>query len=247
MAQDYGDREQLQAGAARIAVIIPVLNEEDSIGRVIGDIPAELNATVIVADNGSVDGSMEAAQRAGAIVVREDERGYGAACLRGMLEAACHEPDIIVFLDGDYSDFPGEMPLLIEPILQDDADMVIGSRVRGRHEQGALLPQARFGNWLSTRLIKLFWRIEFTDLGPFRSIRWPALQALGMADRNYGWTVEMQIKAAKHGLQCREVPVSYRKRIGVSKVTGTIQGTVKAGVKILWTIALHVFSGRPRS
>lgn len=233
------DDESEQNSGQSIVVIIPMLNEEHSIGHVLADIPEALHPTVIVADNGSTDRSRAVAQQAGAIVVSEAERGYGAACLAGIAEAARHQPDIVVFLDGDYSDHPDEMTAVIEPILQGRADLVIGSRARGDHDKGALLPQARFGNWLATRLISLVWNYEFTDLGPFRAVRWKSLMAMHMRDRNFGWTVEMQIKAAILGLRCTEVPVSYRKRIGVSKVTGTINGTVKAGFKILWTIGSY--------
>lgn len=219
---------------ARIVCIIPALNEADAISRVISEVPDWVDR-VIVADNGSTDATADVAGSAGALVVSEPQRGYGAACLAGI--AAADDADVIVFLDGDYSDRPGEMVRLVAPILEDRADMVIGSRVLGTREHGALTPQQVFGNWLATRLIRSFWGVHYTDLGPFRAIRKSSLDALGMADRNFGWTVEMQIKAARKNLRTREVPVSYRRRIGVSKISGTIVGSVKAGTIILQTIA----------
>lgn len=219
--------------AAKIAVVIPALNEEQAIGRVVAAIPAWVD-DIVVADNGSTDLTAQVARAGGARVVREPCRGYGAACLAGL--AALRDPDVVVFLDGDFSDLPEEMPVLVDPILAGRADMVIGSRVLGRREVGALTPQARFGNWLSCHLIRLFWKTRYTDLGPFRAIRWQELQKLHMRDRNYGWTVEMQIKAARQGLRVLEVPVSYRNRIGRSKVSRTIKGSICAGAKILWMI-----------
>ncbi len=227
-----------------IAVIIPAWNEELSIGEVISRIPPELNAYVIVCDNASTDRTAARAVECGAIVVREEERGYGSACLRALQEAYRHAPDIIVFIDADYSDTPEEMPLLLAPLLANEADLVIGSRSlgmkAGKVEQGALLPQARFGNWLATWLLRRIWGAHFTDLGPFRAIRRITLERLQMRDRNFGWTVEMQIKAAREkDIRCAEVPVSYRARIGVSKITGTLSGSIRAGYKILWTIARY--------
>ncbi len=223
-----------------ILVIIPALNEEMSIGKVIADIPQDLVSEVVVTDNASTDRTAEVAAGAGATVLSEKRRGYGYACTKGIHYAlskpAGERPDIIVFLDGDYSDYPEEMPLLVKPIIEDGFDMIIGSRTAGERERGALLPQALFGNALATALIKWLYGVSFTDLGPFRAVRFDKLLGLGMSDMTYGWTVEMQIKAAKQGLRCGEAPVSYRKRIGVSKVTGTLGGTVRAGYKILWTI-----------
>lgn len=230
----------------KIVILIPALNEEASIARVLQDIPAHLNAQVIVADNGSSDRTAEVARENGAHVVHEPRRGYGWACLAAMHEAEKLHPDIAVFLDADYSDDPREMVRVIEPILQGKADMVIGSRVLGRREKGALLPQARFGNWLASRLIYLIWGVKYTDLGPFRAVRWPVLKQLNMQDKTYGWTVEMQIKAVIDGWRVVEVPVSYRKRIGKSKVSGTVSGTIKAGVKILWTIFKYGVGGNKR-
>ncbi|MDQ3194534.1 MAG: glycosyltransferase family 2 protein [Bacteroidota bacterium] len=227
----------------KIFIIIPAINEEQSIAKVINDIPKKAVTEIIVVDNGSSDNTMAEAESAGATVLKENERGYGAACLKGIQyinTKKTDSDDIIVFLDGDYSDYPGQMTKVIKPITEENYDMVIGSRILGRKsgtvENGALLPQAVFGNWLSTRLIKLIWNYSYTDLGPFRAVKISALKKMKMTDRNYGWTVEMQIKAAKLKLKCTEVSVSYRKRIGVSKVTGTISGSVKAGFKILWVI-----------
>ncbi len=221
--------------AHRIAVIIPALNEEESIGRVVDAIPAWVD-DVIVADNGSSDRTAERARKAGARVIMVPHRGYGNACLAAI--AVLDEPDIVVFLDGDFSDHPEEADLLVDPIISGDAEMVIGSRVLGRSEPGALSIQQRFGNRLACLLIRFFWGVEFSDLGPFRAIRYRTLQRLRMRDRSYGWTVEMQIKAARAGAPMREVPVSYRQRLGKSKVSGTMRGVVGAGAKILSTIFL---------
>jgi len=220
---------------SRISVIIPALNEEQSIGKVIDSLPNWVDE-IIVADNGSTDGTARTAEQHGARVVREPRRGYGAACLAAM--ARLRDPEVVVFLDGDFSDFPEETALLVDPILSEEADLVIGSRVLGVREPGALTFQAQFGNWIACRLIHLIWNARYTDLGPFRAIRHSALVSLGMRDRDYGWTVEMQIKAAMRGMRVKEVPVSYRRRIGKSKVSGTVRGVVGAGVKILGTIFL---------
>ncbi len=225
-----------------IDVVIPALNEERSIGHVLRDIPWGVVRRVVVGDNGSTDATASIAREAGATVVPAPRRGYGSACLAALAEVRRDPPDICVFLDGDYSDHPEELTDLVQPILDGRADLVIGSRARGEHEPGALLPQAIFGNWLATTLIRAFYGVRFTDLGPFRAIRWDALEALQMSDPDYGWTVEMQVKAARHGLRCDEIPVRYRKRVGVSKVTGTLKGTVMAGYKILWTI--YRYAGR---
>ena len=216
-----------------IAVVIPALDEEQAIGKVLRDIP-EGASQVVVVDNGSRDRTAEVARGLGAEVVAEPRRGYGQACLTGI--AQLDRPDIVVFLDGDYSDYPEEMSELVAPLLTGEADLVIGSRTLGQREKGALLPQARFGNWLSTLLIRLLFGVPFTDLGPFRALRFDALQRLAMQDRDFGWTVEMQVKAARLGLRAVEVPVRYRRRIGTSKITGTLSGTLRAGHKILWTI-----------
>lgn len=224
----------------KISVIIPALNEEESIGQVISDIPGDIVEEIIVVDNGSNDNTVAVAERLGARVIRESLRGYGAACFRG-ISMLKKDTDIVVFLDGDYSDYPQDLPAVIKPIITGKADMVIGSRMSGIRKKGALLPQAVFGNKLATFLIRLFWGYKYTDLGPFRAITYKDLLALNMVDKNFGWTVEMQIKALKKGLQIIEVPVRYRKRIGKSKITGTFSGTVRAGVKIIYTIFKYGF------
>jgi glycosyltransferase involved in cell wall biosynthesis len=224
----------------RIAVIIPAYNEENAIGLVLRDIPAEWVDEVIVCNNASMDRTAAAAVEQGATVLRENRKGYGSACLRGIRylreKPESAQPDIVVFLDADYSDHPEQLPELVQPILQENADLVIGSRALGEMEPGAMQPQQIFGNWLATNLIRLFYNYHFTDLGPFRAIRWDKLLAMDMSDPDFGWTVEMQVKAAKYGLRSTEVPVRYRRRVGVSKVSGTVKGTVLAGHKILWTI-----------
>ena len=223
-----------------IDVIIPAYNEEKSIGNVLQDIPKDLVREIIVCNNASTDNTKAIALANGATVVDQPEKGYGNACLKGigyLKEKSIEEqPDIVVFLDGDYSDHPEEMPKLVQPITEDGMDMVIGSRSMGKLQKGAMMPQQIFGNWLATTLIKFFYNYQFTDLGPFRAITWKQLMAIDMQDRDFGWTVEMQVKAAKFGLKCTEVPMTYRKRIGVSKVSGTVRGTILAGHKILWTI-----------
>ena len=228
----------------KTVVIIPALNEERSIGQVIGDIPRDLVAEVVVVDNGSTDSTARVASDLGATVVSEGRKGYGQACLAGInyIRNSSYTPDIIVFLDGDYSDYPGEMKTLLSPITDGGYDLVIGSRTVGERQRGALLPQALVGNCVATGLIKLFYGVSFTDLGPFRAVRYDRLLSLGMKDRTFGWTVEMQVKAAKKGLRCTEVPVSYRKRIGTSKITGTVAGSFMAGVKIIWMIFRQLFS-----
>ncbi|HUW84474.1 MAG TPA: TIGR04283 family arsenosugar biosynthesis glycosyltransferase [Phycisphaerae bacterium] len=218
---------------ATIAVVIPALNEAEAIGKVIVAIPDWVDDIVVV-DNGSTDRTADVARAAGARVVQQPQRGYGSACLAGI--ASLHSADVVVFLDGDFSDSPQEMPQLVDPIVVGQADMVIGSRVLGRREPGALTIQQELGNSLACLLIRLFWRVRYTDLGPFRAIRHAALRRLAMADRSYGWTVEMQTKAARQKLAVHEVPVSYRRRIGISKVSGTMKGVLGAGSKILWTI-----------
>jgi glycosyltransferase involved in cell wall biosynthesis len=225
-----------------IDVIIPALNEEAALPHVLRDIPRPLVRRVIVADNGSTDSTPAVAAEHGAEVVHEAERGYGAACLRALEHLASDPPAIVVFLDGDYSDHPDELPPLIEPILAGEADMVIGSRALGRREQGSLSAQQRIGNVIASAALRFLYGVRYTDLGPFRAIRWDTLQLLQMRDRNYGWTVEMQIKAAQRGVPYREVPVSYRQRIGVSKVSGTVRGSVSAGVKILWLLGRYAWS-----
>lgn len=221
-----------------IKVIIPAFNEENGVGEVIKEIPTSLVQEIIVVNNGSTDATERVAKEAGATVLREPVSGYGRACLKGMEYLAQSEtkPEIVVFLDADHSDYPEEMPELIKPIIENGVDMVIGSRALGMKERGSMTPQQIFGNWLATRLLKLFYGVKFTDLGPFRAIRYDKLLALNMQDKTYGWTVEMQLKAAKQKMKCTEVPVRYRRRIGDSKVSGTIKGTIGAGYKILFTI-----------
>lgn len=218
----------------KVTTIIPALNEEASIGKVIRELPS-LISEIIVCDNGSTDRTAEMARKAGAKVVREDAQGYGAACLRAISEVA-PDTDILLFVDADYSDYPEEATMLIEPIMHGEADMVIGSRMATLGQHHALPPVAAFGNWLTSRLIRLLWGAKFTDIGPFRAIRFSAYQKLNMRDRNFGWTTEMQVKAVKRGLRTLEIPVSYRRRIGQSKISGTVIGSVKAGVKFMWII-----------
>lgn len=225
-----------------VDVLIPAFNEEESIGRVIGHLPAELTRKIIVANNGSTDNTKKVALESGATVVDQTQKGYGNACLKAMeyINNLPTHPDILVFIDGDFSDYPEQLSHVILPITNDDYDMVIGSRVLGKREKGALLPQQRLGNAIACSLIKLFYGYSFTDLGPFRAIRYQKLLQLDMQDRNFGWTVEMQIKAAKQRLKCTEVAVDYRKRIGQSKVSGTFTGSIKAGYKILWTLFKYI-------
>ena len=225
-----------------IKVIIPAFNERNAVGLVIADIPNWV-AEVIVINNGSTDDTAAQAQKAGATVINQRQKGYGNACLKGIAYVENHpqgQPDILVFLDADYADHPEQMQAVVAPILSKNVDMVIGSRVLGKREKGAITPQQVFGNWLATRLLQIFYGVTYTDLGPFRAIRFNKLKTLGMVDRNYGWTVEMQLKAAKHKLRFAEVPVDYRKRIGFSKVSGTMKGTIMAGYKIIWTILKHL-------
>jgi len=225
-----------------VSVIIPALNEERSIGRTITDLPTELDE-IIVCDNGSADATIDIAQSAGALVVSESERGYGAACLTAVA-AVDKRCEILLFIDADYSDYPEEAPKLLDPIVDDTADIVIGSRTRTAESSAALTPVARFGNRLSTSLMRRLWNVDYSDLGPFRAIRYSSYQTLHMCDRDFGWTVEMQIRAAKCGLRPREIPVSYRARIGTSKISGTISGSIKAGAKILYLIVREALSDK---
>ena len=223
-------------------VIIPAFNEQNSVGKVIQDIPKEWVTEIVVVNNNSNDNTVTVARNAGATVLEEPKQGYGNACLKGIayISQQTEKPDIVVFMDADYSDHPEELPQVIKPILEGKADMVIGSRALGERERGSMTPQQVFGNWLATKLLRWLYGAHFTDLGPFRAIRYEALMALGMKDRTYGWTVEMQLKAAKQKLRCTEVPVRYRQRIGLSKVSGTVKGTVMAGYKIIWTIIKYL-------
>ncbi len=221
-----------------VKVIIPAFNEENGVGQVIQEIPKEWVSEIVVVNNASTDNTERVAKEAGATVLRETIAGYGRACLKGIeyLKNSNPQPDIVVFLDADHSDYPEEIPLLLKPILENDVVMVIGSRALGNKERGSMTPQQIFGNWLATRLLKVFYNVTFTDLGPFRAIKFASLLELDMEDKTYGWTVEMQLKAAKKKMKCAEVPVRYRKRIGFSKISGTVKGTVMAGYKILYTI-----------
>ena len=226
-----------------VVVVIPALNEEASLPLVLRDLPAV--GRVIVVDNGSTDKTADVARRGGATVISEPERGYGAACLCGLAAieesnvAGVAPPRIIVFLDADYSDHPERLPELVEPIDKNTADLVLGSRLLGQREPGAMPVQSIFGNWLASSLMRVLFGVRYTDLGPFRAIDYQRLKQLGMTDRNFGWTVEMQIKAARHNLRIAEVPVPYRCRIGQSKISGTILGSVRAGWKILYLIAKY--------
>ena len=217
-----------------VSVIIPAFNEEKSIGHVLDDLPQERLSEIIVVNNACTDKTVDVAKKHGARVVQEVRRGYGSACLKGISEL--NDPSIVVFIDGDYSDYPEELEKLVKPIKAGDADFVLGSRMILAESRAALLPQARYGNLLATFLIRLFFGYRFTDLGPFRAIRYDSLREIGIVDTNFGWTVEMQIKAVKHGLRIMEIPVRYRERIGVSKITGTLSGTFQAGIKIIYTI-----------
>ena len=224
-----------------ILVIIPAFNEENSVGNVIREIPMDIVAEVIVVNNNSNDQTAIQAAAAGATVLDEPIQGYGRACLRGIAYAHNRQqkPDILVFLDADYSDYPAELPAVVAPILTNTADLVIGSRALGERQRGSMTPQQVFGNWLATRLIHWLYGVRFTDLGPFRAVRFDSLVAIDMQDTTYGWTVEMQVKAARLGLRSVEVPVRYRRRIGHSKISGTLRGTILAGYKILSTIAKY--------
>lgn len=234
--------------SATIDVVIPAYNEEASLPLVLAALPHALVRRVVVADNASTDGTARVARDGGAEVVLALRRGYGSACLAGLAHLrASGPPAIVAFVDADFSDHPDELPALVTPILAGEADLVIGSRVLGNREPGALLPQARAGNWVACHLIRLLYRHRYSDLGPFRAIRWPALEALAMADPDFGWTAEMQVKALRHGLRVCEVPVRYRRRVGVSKITGTLWGTLRAGHKILWTVAKHSLNDDSRS
>lgn len=217
-----------------LKVIIPAYNEEGSIASVISDIPT-IVSEVIVVNNDSSDSTFKVAKKAGATTLTELNRGYGYACLKGMeyIASLSEKPDIIIFLDGDYSDYPEELTKIVAPIIENDIDFVIGARVKELREQGAMTIPQLFGNWLATVLMKLFFGSKFTDLGPFRAIKYGKLLELQMEDKTYGWTVEMQLKALKRKYTYLEVPVNYRNRIGVSKVSGTVKGAIFAGVKIL--------------
>lgn len=218
----------------QIKVIIPAYNEADAISNVIAEIPS-IVSEIIVVNNNSTDNTVAIAKKAGATVLTEKRKGYGYACLKGMTYVAesHNKPDIIVFLDGDFSDFPKELTKIVAPIIDDDIDFVVGARTPDLREDGSVTPQQIFGNWLACALMKLFFDAKFTDLGPFRAIKYDKLLALKMEDKTYGWTVEMQLKVLKANLSYIEIPIHYKKRIGVSKVSGTVKGSIFAGIKIL--------------
>jgi glycosyltransferase involved in cell wall biosynthesis len=218
-----------------VSVIIPALNEERALPSVISEIPRDVSPRIVVIDNGSDDGTADAARRAGAEVVSQPRRGYGRACLAGLVHLKSNPPDIVVFLDADHSDYPGDLGVLLDPILSGDTDMVCGSRIE-LAEVGAIAPQVRYGNGLATFLIRVLHSFAYSDMGPFRAIRWEALGRLEMCDPTYGWNAEMQVKAVQRGLHVVEVPVRYRRRVGRSKISGTVKGTVLAGGLIIWTI-----------
>ena len=231
----------------KIKVIIPAYNEEDSIAKVINDIPTIVDEIIVISNN-STDKTEENAANAGATVLKESKRGYGYACLKGMdyiastsLSDQEKKPTIVVFLDGDYSDCPEQLTELVAPIINDNIDLVIGSRVKELREAGSMTPQQVFGNWLATFLMNIFFGAKFTDLGPFRAIKYQNLLQLKMEDKTYGWTVEMQLKAIKQHFSYKEVPMKYRNRIGISKVSGTLKGSILAGVKILGWIFKYSF------
>ena len=231
----------------KIKVIIPAYNEEDSIAKVINDIPTIVDEIIVISNN-STDKTEENAANAGATVLKESKRGYGYACLKGMdyiastsLSDQQKKTTIIVFLDGDYSDYPEQLTELVAPIINDNIDLVIGSRVKELREAGSMTPQQVFGNWLATFLMNIFFNAKFTDLGPFRAIKYQKLLQLKMEDKTYGWTVEMQLKAIKQHFSYKEVPMKYRNRIGISKVSGTLKGSILAGVKILGWIFKYSF------
>ncbi|MBC3845298.1 glycosyltransferase family 2 protein [Winogradskyella echinorum] len=225
-----------------IKVIIPAYNEAESIPLVIKDIPSIVDEVIVVSNN-STDNTEINAKNAGATVLVEKQKGYGYACLKGMeyIAEQKNKPDIVVFLDGDYSDYPEELTKIVEPILEDNIDFVVGARVKELREDGSMTKPQIFGNWLATSLMRIFFRSTFTDLGPFRAIKYDKLLGLKMEDKTYGWTVEMQLKALKQKLSYKEIPVNYRNRIGVSKVSGTIKGAIFAGIKILTWIFKYSF------
>jgi glycosyltransferase involved in cell wall biosynthesis len=225
-----------------IKVIIPAYNEEKAIGNVIKEIPNSVSEIIVISNN-STDNTVQVARDAGATVLSENRKGYGYACLKGMeyIASLDTKPDIIVFLDGDYSDYPEELIKIVEPIQNDNIDFVIGARVASLREKHSMTPQQVFGNWLATTLMKYFFRAKFTDLGRFRAIKYDKLLALKMEDKTYGWTVEMQLKVLKQKMTYREIPVRYKNRIGISKVSGTVKGTIMAGIKIIGWIFKYTF------
>ena len=227
---------------AIVKVIIPAYNEQDSIANVVNDIPKIVDEIIVISNN-STDNTPINAKNAGATVLHENKKGYGYACLKGLnyIENQKIKPEIVVFLDGDYSDYPAQLTELIAPIITKNIDFVLGARVKEQRESGAMTPQQIFGNWLATALMKLFFGATYTDLGPFRAIKYEKLMALKMEDKTYGWTVEMQLKVLRNKFTYLEIPVKYRNRIGVSKVSGTIKGAIFAGIKILSWIFKYSF------
>ena len=225
-----------------IKVIIPAYNEQNSIANVINDIPKIVDEVIVISNNSTDDTELNA-KKAGATVLQENRKGYGYACLKGMNYIALQEikPEIVVFLDGDYSDYPEQLVALTDPIINTNIDFVLGARVKESREKGAMTPQQIFGNWLATSLMTIFFNATFTDLGPFRAIKYEKLLALNMEDKTYGWTVEMQLKVLKQEFSYLEIPVKYRNRIGVSKVSGTVKGSIFAGIKILTWIFKYSF------
>jgi len=225
-----------------IKVIIPAFNEQNSIVKVIKDLP-KMVEEIIVVNNNSTDETAKNAKNAGATVLHETKKGYGFACLKGInyIENQNNKPSIVVFLDGDYSDFPEQLSEIIQPIIQENIDFVVGARLKNLREQGSMTPQQIFSNWLATSLMKFFFNSKFTDLGPFRAIKYEKLLALNMSDKTYGWTVEMQLKVLKRKMSYTEIPIKYRNRIGVSKVSGTVKGSIFAGAKILGLVFKYSF------
>ncbi|MDJ0836614.1 MAG: glycosyltransferase family 2 protein [Acidobacteriota bacterium] len=229
----------------KIDILIPAHNEEDALPVLLSEIDREPVRRIVVVNNASTDRTGELAREAGCTVVDCETPGYGMACLAGIDYMRKDPPDILVFLDGDRSDHPRYLADLCLPIIDNEQDFVLGSRVKGKAEQGSLTVTQKFGNWLATTLMNFFWKTDYSDLGPFRAISWESLERLGMADTNYGWTIEMQIKAATAGLRLLEIPVDYRNRIGISKISGTVSGVIKAGYKILYTIFKYRFLAGP--
>lgn len=226
----------------KIKVIIPAFNEEKAIANVINEIPKTVSEIIVISNN-STDNTIKVAEEAGATVLSENRKGYGYACLKGLeyISKQDMKPDIVVFLDGDYSDYPEELTKIIAPILNDNIDFAVGARVASLREQHSMTPQQIFGNWLATFLMALFFKAKFSDLGPFRAIKYEKLLALNMQDKTYGWTVEMQLKVLKQNMSYVEIPVRYKNRIGVSKVSGTVKGSVMAGIKIIGWIFKYTF------
>lgn len=226
----------------KVFVVIPAFNEEKSIGKVINDIPHVSRQNIIVVNNGSTDSTQKVVEDAGATALFEPRKGYGWACLKGCALVEELKGETIVFLDGDYSDYPEQLPRVIAPIYEQNMDLVIGSRALGNREKGSMTIPQEFGNWLASKLLKIFYGVNYTDLGPFRAIRLESYKSLGMSDKTYGWTIEMQIKAAQKKMKYCEVPVDYKARIGVSKVSGTIKGAVMAGIKIIFAVFKYKFT-----